>query len=213
MVSSDEKAAYGWVHNVNKYWRNAYYYDVADEQYYWCNDSTASPVTQFKLEHLLTGMYDAEFHPTRMGGQPLPDNQDSLFVISFSPNPYVYIPLTTVTLGCDSLSADFAFKVIQHGSDHRMARNPDKQNHDIQNNTSFVVSPNPNQGSFKIIIPKNDSEHCMLRVYDSQDKLILKKEDLNTELFNLDLSECRKGIYFVQVISNNQSSFKKVVIQ
>ncbi len=210
MVSSDGKAAYGWVHNVNKYWKNAYYYDVADEKYYYCNESTFNPITEFRIGNLdLGGPYDIEFYPTRMGGQALPENHNGK---PLDLDNFLTIPFTSVTLGCDSLTADFAFKVTQYGSGHRMAHNNDTKKTE-PSKIGFGLSPNPNDGFFKLIIPKEDAEHYSIWVYDAQSKLIFKKENLNVQNFNLNLGACSKGIYFVQVISTNQSSFKKVVVQ
>jgi hypothetical protein len=80
----------------------------------------------------------------------------------------------------------------------------------------LVIYPNPNTGKFNILIALPELNLATLKVFTIEGRLVWESElpgivgEFRTEL---DLSEEKPGIYYVQVVSARGTSIKKVVVQ
>jgi hypothetical protein len=73
----------------------------------------------------------------------------------------------------------------------------------------IVISPNPSTGIFTIF--SNNLALDKLEVYDITGKIIVSKRNLDTTNSTLDLTNVSTGIYFVKMVSNNQSTVKRII--
>jgi hypothetical protein len=78
---------------------------------------------------------------------------------------------------------------------------------------SFVIYPNPTNGSFTIAFPEafpgNGTE---IVIYDMLEKKVYA-ESLSSTQTEIDLSSLSKGVYLVKVVSEGQLHAQKIVIQ
>ena len=78
---------------------------------------------------------------------------------------------------------------------------------------SFEVFPNPNQGVFNISLPSS-VENSQLTITNALGQIVYNTTNLNKEEYiNLDLSRYDKGLYFVRLIQDDQSSIKRMIIK
>jgi hypothetical protein len=89
--------------------------------------------------------------------------------------------------------------------------------HDLNNVLSgFDVYPNPTTGEFTIHFELVNSQDVHLSVRDMLGKIVF---DESLDKFNgtynhaVDVTQHAKGVYIVEVDSENQSAHKKVVVQ
>ena len=73
----------------------------------------------------------------------------------------------------------------------------------------IVISPNPSAGIFTIF--SNNLNLDKIEVYDVTGKVINTKTNLNSTNTTLDLTNVSTGIYFVKIVSNNQSTVKRII--
>lgn len=82
-----------------------------------------------------------------------------------------------------------------------------------ENNTSdFNVYPNPNNGSFEIIFSSVITEPYSLTVYDANGRII-HKSNFTKNKTRFSLHNPGKGVYFIQVISENFTAVEKIIVQ
>lgn len=78
-------------------------------------------------------------------------------------------------------------------------------------NTQILIYPNPNQGYFKVDLGQN-FDHVKLNVKDILGRTLLQKQDVKDQIIDVNI-EGVKGIYFVEIISNDKTSVFKVIKQ
>jgi type IX secretion system substrate protein len=103
----------------------------------------------------------------------------------------------------------------------RSARDADKekvgadQMEDLKiNDISFY--PNPSDGRFTVDISTGNENLVQIKIIDPDGGVVYEKSDQQTSgeySFKVDLSEKRKGIYLLQVIQNNSSLTKRIIIE
>ena len=77
--------------------------------------------------------------------------------------------------------------------------------------TNIAIYPNPSKGIFNVsmgtITPK------IIQVYDLTGKIVSSKTEFqnNQSIISLDLSNISSGIYFVKIVSENQSVTKRII--
>jgi hypothetical protein len=79
---------------------------------------------------------------------------------------------------------------------------------------NISIFPNPNSGIFNLYLDEKISENAIVTITDISGKtiLVLKNEQLsNTN--SIDLSKESKGIYFVNLVSDEQVMVKKIIVQ
>jgi Secretion system C-terminal sorting domain len=207
MVNQAGTAAYGWIHNLNAYWANKYYYSDLFENYYGCTNPLSPPytLTGFNANDSL-GVY---FYPTRMGSQTLPTN----YTAHIGNDGSFDFDLPDVPLGCDSVNADFAFVVLPFGH-NRMSGHRDEVKKQETKSIDFSIHPNPTDGKFTLVFQNaNPDVKAEIAVLDVIGRIVLFKEVTKDGLYSLDLSWAAKGIYFIRLVSSETGSFKKIIIQ
>ena len=73
----------------------------------------------------------------------------------------------------------------------------------------IVIAPNPSAGIFTIFSSNLNLDK--IEVYDITGKIINSKTNLNSTNTTLDLTNVSTGIYFVKIVSNNQSTVKRII--
>ena len=73
-----------------------------------------------------------------------------------------------------------------------------------------MIFPNPNNGSFQVIIGKDIHPEARLKVYDMKG-LIVYDMSLSQSYVELNLRELSRGIYHISVINGNEYYYSKLV--
>ena len=75
----------------------------------------------------------------------------------------------------------------------------------------IVIYPNPSNGIFTIYT--NNAPLDQIEIIDLTGKIIKQQKNIkmNNNSTNLDLSEVATGIYFVKIVSNNQTTIKRII--
>lgn len=71
--------------------------------------------------------------------------------------------------------------------------------------TEFTVFPNPSSGMINVI--SNDQKIELIKVYDATGKMILSTRN---ERFEIPSKE--SGVYFLEIVGENHSSFKRIIL-
>ncbi|MFM2394581.1 MAG: hypothetical protein RLZZ546_2563, partial [Bacteroidota bacterium] len=75
----------------------------------------------------------------------------------------------------------------------------------------IIISPNPNNGVFKINVPQGKT--YSLIVYDIQGKKIHEELSINTEQKNIDLTKQSSGVYLLKIDLEGKLFTKKIIKQ
>jgi photosystem II stability/assembly factor-like uncharacterized protein len=75
----------------------------------------------------------------------------------------------------------------------------------------IIISPNPNNGVFKINVPQGKT--YSLIVYDIQGKKIHEELSINTEQKNIDLTKQSSGVYLLKIDMEGKLFTKKIIKQ
>ncbi|NOZ33912.1 MAG: T9SS type A sorting domain-containing protein [Chlorobi bacterium] len=78
--------------------------------------------------------------------------------------------------------------------------------------SGISIAPNPNNGFFTVKINNLTAANSFIEIYSMSGKLIYQK-NINSDVFNIDLSNQAKGIYFVRIIFGNQIINSKLMIE
>ena len=76
------------------------------------------------------------------------------------------------------------------------------------------VYPNPTNGELTIRLNKKGTDY-MFSVYDILGNLITRKTSVEVSeknVFYIDLTECKEGVYFIRLEINNQFFIKRILI-
>ena len=76
---------------------------------------------------------------------------------------------------------------------------------------SMTIYPNPTNGMFSMDFLNVEEKN--IYIYDSMGKLIYNKLNVTAHNISVDLSSQPKGIYFVNTISKNKKSSKKLIVE
>jgi hypothetical protein len=205
---------YGWVHNLNAYWANNYYYNASHQNYWGCTPPNSQSFT-------LTGFtpdqhYFLSFAPTRWGNQPLPCDQ--ILLADASGNLAIDLSTlvpgcTGVTLGCDTNNADFAF-VISFGHLRLSGSNHHAPAAAINETPEFSIYPNPASGSFQLSFPSaSENNPISIILYTPVGDKLIEIENIKTDSYLLSANQLPKGVYFVVCNSGHAWKIKKLIVQ
>jgi photosystem II stability/assembly factor-like uncharacterized protein len=83
-------------------------------------------------------------------------------------------------------------------------------------NGGFVIYPNPGNGLFTMATAGFENSNIEVNIYNSTGSCVytaIKRSDLVSFTFNIDLSELPSGVYFAQVTSGKFTKQEKIIIQ
>ena len=211
LLKSDKTEAYGWVHNINKYWGNNYYYTASLQNYYGCEDLAATVATTVELDYSFTpyGTYQFEFYATQNGSQSLPND----YVQLATADGKLTLDLSSLPLNCNVMRADYAFKIKKIPPAAQRIANTKVSATQVKD-FAFTVSPNPNYGVFNIFINKSiTNENVLVKVLDLTGRVVYKNKLINHNNLTLNLSQIAKGCYYVQLQISSINKIQKLIIQ
>ena len=81
---------------------------------------------------------------------------------------------------------------------------------DIKNNSGIIIYPNPINDRFNILLP-DFAKNVEVKIYTPEGKILLQKDYSNTNEIDLASLSLLKGIYFVQIITDNGISTHKII--
>jgi hypothetical protein len=225
LKSSDK--AFGWIHNVNKYWENTYIgeswhlpytttttipYTINSENYYGCY-RIQQPPDKFKLPGFLQSTcYDLHFYPTRNGNYQVPPSRlvtsdlNGDLLIDFSVDP-------ATRLDCDDHTADYAF--IATISPSCRIKNYNKTIK--ENKLLYNLSPNPFDSRISIQITNyfslftGEKQVLKIGIYNLVSEQILLTETNFSQYFDIDLSNLASGVYTIKLTLKDLSSVSKII--
>lgn len=107
--------------------------------------------------------------------------------------------------------------VYRNGTQQRLSRHINEaENKELSTEVpeeSIEAFPNPNEGSFKLVIPEKYVDSSKVYVYNILGKLIYQSESASVQYSDIDISGYSKGIYYVKVVSGDKIFVKKVIYQ
>ena len=85
----------------------------------------------------------------------------------------------------------------------------------VEENVTFEVAPNPNNGQFSLTIASNLNVDYNLNVRNMLGQVVLTDQVSvnNQKTIQIDLSNYEKGVYFVTLENDNERKVKKVVVK
>ena len=104
-------------------------------------------------------------------------------------------------LGCDTMTADFAFTLQQLGNRPGTAGIISTQEEKSNLPFSFAISPNPNAGKFSLRLLQNElksDDQFTFRLYDITGRVLLINI-LYSTYSDLDLTKYSRGCYYISV--------------
>jgi hypothetical protein len=82
---------------------------------------------------------------------------------------------------------------------------------DMHSSNEIKVYPNPANGQVTVSFSKEDMGKASMQLTNSLGQIILQKEIINANTFDLDISFLQTGIYILEVIQNGTISRKKLL--
>jgi hypothetical protein len=213
MINQPQTHCYGWIHNLNKYWQNDYYYTQADNAYNGCA-GLAYPSQTFTLQNLLPStLYNVEFYST-VDVNPITPNP--ILLQSSQPNGDLIINLNsngnTVLLGCDDNVSDFAFRALKDGVVARQRPTNNVEKNQLQK-LDFGLKPNPSNGNVEISFIGGLNEKSILQLLDFAGKAIYTTEIAKGSINkNIHCDFLAKGVYQICIINSSSISSKRLII-
>jgi len=88
-------------------------------------------------------------------------------------------------------------------------------NHPSADNIAFMVSPNPNNGSFRLLLDGLNNSNVNLTIYNLVGQQVYSNEletSTNQLTKDLELNHLSNGVYFIKVETGKEALTKKIVI-
>lgn len=107
----------------------------------------------------------------------------------------------------------FAENNVDLGLFKRIIQATTKMGTGISNNKTVAIEvyPNPATDFITITNPTTEPEKCLLHLFDSQGRLLLKKEVEISGNYRLDISEIKNGIYFLNLRWVDKQFTKQII--
>lgn len=83
----------------------------------------------------------------------------------------------------------------------------------LNNAAEIEIYPNPTSGNFNIEFINQNEKYSTINIYDLTGKIIYKKTNISQDIINIDISKYNNGIYFIKIINQNNTYFKKLIKQ
>lgn len=100
-----------------------------------------------------------------------------------------------------------SFKVVA-----AMEEEKNKKQNELAYNWDFNLYPNPATHSTTVLIDQMANSNFVVQLVDVTGKILFNETNNNQKSTNLDISNFKKGMYFVSVYSNGSSKTKQLVI-
>jgi hypothetical protein len=100
-----------------------------------------------------------------------------------------------------------SFKVVAAMEEEKI-----KKQNELAYNWDFNLFPNPATQSTTVLIDQIANSNFVVQLVDVTGKILFNETNNNQKSTNLDISNFKKGIYFVSVFSNGSSKTKQLVI-
>ena len=240
LINSSKTTAYGWIHNLNHYWYNNYYYYVSPSPSYsfifenlnGCSEPSFYTIelSEFKYNPIHDPPHEfyISFYPTHFGTtSSLPNGS---IVTSTYGNGNIDIgPVIQGYLGCDSSNSDFAFMITDGSQNSRHNGNSSKI-HNNTKDTAFInnvgkqiasdslktnfnveIRPNPSNGVFNIYLNNRNNSNIQAEVIVYNTLGNIILQNKTVSFLSIDLSTQPKGVYLLKVIINNTSKYFKLI--
>ncbi|MBR1774248.1 MAG: T9SS type A sorting domain-containing protein [Bacteroidales bacterium] len=84
---------------------------------------------------------------------------------------------------------------------------------EINNNNGIIIYPNPAKDYITIENIECSTEHITINIYDTQGKLVLSEIKPMATTYTLNTTSLHSGVYYVNILSNNQTISHKLIIK
>ncbi|MFT4521602.1 MAG: hypothetical protein ACI8ZN_000539 [Bacteroidia bacterium] len=74
------------------------------------------------------------------------------------------------------------------------------------------VYPNPNNGTFAIVLPEVDLKQVTIEIYDLMGHLVYQTNEIGNSKVEVKVGDLRSGTYIVHFKTNSLSEAKRVVV-
>ncbi|HRQ85958.1 MAG TPA: T9SS type A sorting domain-containing protein, partial [Flavobacteriales bacterium] len=213
LMSEDQTAAIGWVHNLNAWVMNSYYLatGLLNQNFLGC---TAPNTQSIALPGFLPDMdYHITWFPTRMNMSELPDDQ-----VDDTGTGTVTLDMSSEPLGgvannyLDTLHADYAF-IIAPQPIQKMAE-ADGIGNPVGSDSagSFGMYPNPAANTVTLLLPA-DGGAKDIALYDLAGKRVVFLAQVTDPLVQLPTGHLGRGIYCVRVFDGVMSKAKTLILR
>ncbi len=81
------------------------------------------------------------------------------------------------------------------------------------NKNGISVYPNPSNGKFSIFLENQSAGEIHIRITNAAGQLIASYKESNTKNPEVDLSGVKKGLYYIELISNEFNTVEKVILK
>ncbi len=82
-----------------------------------------------------------------------------------------------------------------------------------EDNISIIMYPNPNYGNFVIALSGSNENSLSIEIANLMGSIVYKKENIQSNLLNIDISSHPKGIYFVKAFLGDKAFVEKIIYQ
>jgi hypothetical protein len=162
------------------------------------NSNASSPVT-----------YTIELYKTVDGGGDIPINPTSTtdpIIRNLTNNNSNGTVSFDITLGCDSMNADYGFLIIDQSVPHRMMAQTVVNNA----NFDFNVKPVASNGDFNFNFIKAHNEEVTVTVYDLMGKMVFSEKTTSSSL-TINLQDKLAGVYLINCQSQHGLKTKRII--
>ena len=210
LLSEDKEVAMGWVHNMNAYWKNNYYYQLGVEHFLACEPPTANTIA-------LPGFLEDEdyyitYYPTRAGSTVQPRDTVHLAGNGSTITLHINDPVEAAFGGVannvlDTLRSDYAFVI---STTRTKSRPPSSAVDEVPNATDFILYPNP--ASTEVYIEFNDDQVRDVLILDPIGRRVRSWSSLTGGKLRLPIETLAQGTFYVQVSDLHGRRVKKLLI-
>lgn len=211
LLSEDKEVAMGWVHNMNAYWKNNYYYRRGIERFLACEPPSVEsvPIPGFLEDE----DYYITYYPTRMGSLVQPRDTVHLAGNGSTITLHINDPVDATFGGVannfvDTLRSDYAFVI---STSRTKSRPPASAVEVLPTASDFTVYPNP--ATREVFIAFREDEVRDVVILDPVGREVRTWNTLSGSRLRLPLENLAPGTYNVQVRGAASTRSKKLIIQ
>ena len=81
----------------------------------------------------------------------------------------------------------------------------------IKSEDQFVIFPNPASNSVNIKLNEVSGSNVGLKLYDASGRILMNEKKISSE-YNFSICDFRKGLYFIQIITDKGITTKTLII-